>query len=67
MIEEAKRAAAEGRLAAALRKYETAMVTIPEVRATNKVQVARLHGKLVLYAEGQYSVLKLFYDRAGIN
>lgn len=32
LIEEGKKAAAEGRLAAALRKYETAMVTLPEVR-----------------------------------
>ena len=31
LIEEGKKAAAEGRLAAALRKYETAMVTLPEV------------------------------------
>ena len=32
LIEEGKKAAVEGRLAAALRKYETAMVTLPEVR-----------------------------------
>lgn len=31
LVEEAKKAAVEGRLAAALRKYETAMVTLPEV------------------------------------
>lgn len=36
LIEEGKKAAAEGRLAAALRKYETAMVTLPEVRDASK-------------------------------
>lgn len=32
LITEGKEAASEGRLAAALRNYETAMVTLPEVR-----------------------------------
>lgn len=31
LIEEGKNAVSEGRIAAALRKYETAMVTLPEV------------------------------------
>ncbi|CAM9905453.1 unnamed protein product [Hapterophycus canaliculatus] len=47
LIEEGKKAAAEGRLSAALRKYETAMVTLPEAykpRLQNKI--ARLEARL---------------------
>ncbi|CAM9948336.1 unnamed protein product [Scytosiphon promiscuus] len=47
LIEEGKKAAAEGRLSAALRKYETAMVTLPEAykpRLRNKI--ARLEARL---------------------
>eukprot|EP00904_Undaria_pinnatifida_P007154 jgi/Undpi1/3569/HiC_scaffold_16.g06941.m1 len=47
LIEEGKKAAAEGRLAAALRKYETAMVTLPEAykpRLRNKI--AKLEARL---------------------
>ncbi|CBJ33013.1 conserved unknown protein [Ectocarpus siliculosus] len=47
LIEEGKKAAAEGRLAAALRKYETAMVTLPEAyKPRLRKKIARLEALL---------------------
>eukprot|EP00903_Cladosiphon_okamuranus_P006641 g6485.t1 len=47
LIEEGKKAAAEGRLAAALRKYETAMVTLPQAyKPRLQKKIARLEARL---------------------